>query len=156
MHPSISKHKCLYCGFDCPLAPTDTKHPDRWKVAYLASTTEHFCKTRSITISQKQHIQETCQLRKDDWGDQVFLRSQSITDVVAKDVRYHAECLRNFFLKTSNEKQEAIEDRAFLNVLRTVNADKSVFWNGVELYHLYTSNNDDVKMEKKSLHYEAA
>ena len=60
------------------------------------------------------------------------------------------------FLKTSNEKQEAIEDRAFLNVLRTVNADKSVFWNGVELYHLYTSNNDDVKMEKKSLHYEAA
>ena len=81
--PFDFKTQCLYCGLDCPLSPPDPKHPDKWNKAYLASSTVHFCETRKIIISQKQHIQEMCQLRKDDWGDQVLLRSQAITDVVA-------------------------------------------------------------------------
>ena len=90
------KTQCLYCGLDCPLAPVDPRHPERWKKACLAASTEHFCAQRKIIISQKQHIQEVCRLKQDELGDQVLLRSEAITDVVASDVRYHKDCKTKF------------------------------------------------------------
>ena len=149
--PFDFKKQCLYCGLDCQLVPSDSKHPDRWRKARLAETTVYFCKVRNITISQTQYIQETCQSRGDDWGDQVLLRTHGLkSDVVASDVRYHEDCRIKFFTTTSTEHDEVNEDKAFSHVIETVTADKTVFWNGVELYNLYTSNNNDVRMDKKA------
>ena len=47
-------------------------------------------------------------------------------------------------------KKGVIEDRAFMNVLKLVIADKSRFCNSIELYNLYTSNNDNVGMGRKT------
>ena len=103
--PFNFKTQCLYCGHDCAMVPDDPKNPIRWRKASLAETTVHFCKTRNITISQTQYIQETCQLRGDEWGDQVLLRTYGIeNDVVASDVRYHEDCKRSFFYENKHRK----------------------------------------------------
>ena len=143
------KTKCFYCGHPCTVVRNE-KHPERWKPAYLTSTTDHFCEERKIFISQKQYIQERCSIRNDEWGEKVLLRSEGIlTDVVAADLRYHSDCKRDFFSKI-HEGKDQVNDLAFLKVIKLLTDDKSRIWNSTELYEAYTLNNDKVQLDKKT------
>ena len=118
------KKSCIYCGLDCQVK-LNPKHPDRWREAL-----EHYCNERQTNIKYKQYLEEICAARNDKWGETVLLRLAGIpNDVVASDGRYHKHCKRDFFLKFKD-----LDER-------------SRIWNSVELYNLYTLNNDNVVVD---------
>ena len=93
-------------------------------------------------------------------GETVLLRLAGVpNDMVASDGRYHKDCKIDFFLKFKDlDEREEERDVNLLEVINTVKADRSRIWNSVELYNLYTLNNDNVVVDcrtfiKNLLHY---
>ena len=60
--------------------------------------------------------------------------------MVASDGRYHINCKRDFFpqIQRFDEREEG--DVYLLEVINTVKAERRRIWNSVELYNLYTFN----------------
>ena len=110
-----------------------------------------FCRVRQIIIKYKQYIQEKCQQRHDELGNQVLFQTEAIVnDVVASDVRYHKDCKTAFFLRVNDEYEENPQDKSLLKVIKLVMADSSHIWNTVELYDVYTTDIGEVLLECKS------
>ena len=75
--------------------------------------------------------------------------------MVASDGHYHKDCKRDFVLKFKDlDKREEERDVYLLEVINTVKADRSRIWYSVELYNLYTSNNDNVVVDCKTFYKE--
>ena len=108
-------------------------------------------------------MEEMCATRNDEWGETVLLRLAGIlNDVVASDGRYHKDCKRDFFLKFKDLEEGEEQDvylllLLLLEVINIVKTDRSRIRNSVELYNLYTSNNNNVvdcrSFIKNSLNY---
>ena len=73
--------------------------------------------------------------------------SRKPNNVVASDGRYHKYCKTEFFLNVKDDEEEDTVNVSFLRVTKDMTTDKSRIWNSVELYNMYTANNN------KILHY---
>ena len=96
--------KCLFCGDDCDIAMDKRKAV--WEVRIL-----HL----------KKKISDFALQRKDEWGEKVLQRVNSVICLVAEKARYHEVCNTKFFCTTSSclkrgrPKDEHIES-AFENL----------------------------------------
>ena len=68
---------CLFCGI---LVRKDSKHPDRNPTAIIR------------TLPFRDKILNICNDRKDDWAEDVQLRTMSCSDLVAAGAIYHYNC----------------------------------------------------------------
>lgn len=77
----------------------DTKHPDRWRPAYICRSTvsEH------DRTPYNQYVLQMCSEREDGWAEEVRSRVLcSLSDLHASDARYHKDCLSRFFSNRMN------------------------------------------------------
>ena len=90
----------------------------------------------------KDDILRVCSLWKDSQSAAVEHRVKSaLSDLHAMDARYHLDCKKAFFhdgyldsIRPSSQKKT---DCALLDVIKTMDEDKSVSWNSIELENLY-------------------
>lgn len=85
------KNKCLFCSDICDTAIEKKKNVSRrrkiWEVRVLHLKTK---------------ISDFAKERKDELGDKVFKRVNSVLCLVAEEARYHEVCYSNFFTNTSS------------------------------------------------------
>ena len=89
-----------------------------------------------MTIPLRQTLLNVCELRKDDWSNDIQRRLLSCNDLVAEEALYHFKCMLNFRLKHPSEnKKGRPTDIAMMN-----NFEKICHWleedSGCELYTL--------------------
>ena len=93
------------------------------------------------STSFKDYILQVFSLRKDSQFAAVGHRAKSArSDLHAIDARYHLHCKKAFFcdgyldsVQLSSQKKK---DYALLDVTKTMDEDKSVSWNSIELEKL--------------------
>lgn len=134
---------CIFCGELCNLK-RDSKHPDRWRDAYLCREIEE----KGRKTSFKAAIIQACNVRSDNWAADVRLRVEgAISDFHAADARYHVDCKSRFMSPKSLESacntstsgtQEV--DTAWQNLLIDVQDDLTRIWNSVELANAYQAH----------------
>lgn len=108
------KSKCLFCGDKCDIASEKKRNVHKrreiWEVRVL-----HL----------KKKISDFAKQRKDEWGEKVFKRVNSVLCLVAEEARYHKMCYTKFFCTTSSSlkrgrpKDEHI-DSAFEKLCRYI------------------------------------
>lgn len=135
--------QCLYCGKKCEISK-DTKHPDRWRPAYICRSTvsEH------DRTPYNQYVLHKCSEREDGWAEEVRSRVLcSLSDLHASDARYHKDCMSRFFSNRMNPAGQADAtqasyheyqpDMALKHMITTLSNDKKRIWNSVELHQEY-------------------
>ena len=124
----IFKEDCLVCGEKC--LEIDPKHPNRWRPY-----------SPVLTVDFKDVILQKCVLMNDVWGNDVKLRVQGAAfDLCAVGARYHRGCLSTFYHTAENKGKTPGNDDAFDKLCASLLADKSRFWNSLELANMYNSN----------------
>ena len=74
-----------------------SKNPQRWKKIQW-SVCEKESKNPHDT-GFKERILDICDIRQDDWSNEVFLRMQGVqTSLPAYDGRYHKACYDSFII----------------------------------------------------------
>ena len=133
------KEHCLICGEVC-LSEPEPKHRDRWRRVVQCRTADRGPNQDSF----KDVILKACEIRNDEWAEQVKLRVEgALTDLHAADAQYHKDCMSNFRgtrnLQYVSKKSEQQEDNAFIQVIKLLTEDRSRIWNSVEVHDLYIS-----------------
>ena len=118
----------------------DSKHPGRWRPAYVCSEGE-----RIGSKSLKDAIYEACEKRKDVQADQVRVRMAGVlSDLHAADVRYHIDCRASFMCSRSIQAAahhsctpDQFVDTAFNSVIGYLVSNKTTVHSSVNLYTKY-------------------
>ena len=113
------KEHCLICGEKCCLKP-DPKHANRWQRVIQCRTADR----GPNQITFQDVILDACDLRNDDWGQQVRLRVEgAVSDLHAADAQYHKDCMSSFrgprnVKSFVAQKNEMLQDEAFMCVVQ--------------------------------------
>ena len=130
------KKHCIFCGTEC--FEKDPKNPARWR---------DYNQLRAVVRTGqstpfKDYILQACSLQKDSQSAAVEHRVKSaLSDLHVMDARHHIDCKKAFFrdgyldsIRSSSQKKK---DSALLDVIKTMDEDKIVSWNSIELENLY-------------------
>ena len=132
------KEHCLICGEKCCPKP-DPKHPNIWRCVIQCRAADRG-PNQSIF---KDVIISACDLRNDDWGQQVRLRVDgAVSDLHAAGTQYHKDSMSSFRhprnIKSSvAQKNEMTQDKAFMCVVGDLREVLSRIWNSIEVHNLY-------------------
>ena len=136
--PFNFKEHCLICGEKCCPKP-DPKHPNRWGRVIQCRTVYRGPDQSTF----KDVIIDACDLRNDDWGQQVRLRIEgTVSDLHAADTQYHKDCMSSFrgprnVKSSAAQENEMSQDEAFMCVVDDLREDLSRIWNSIEVHNLY-------------------
>lgn len=109
---------CFFCGEKCSL---DVKYPShRRKSVHNVSS-----------MAMRDNILRQCELRNDNWGNDVRSRICNVLDLVAIRARYHNACYKDFFYKTHENiigPPKSKTEEAFLAMCDSIeNSDECQF-----------------------------
>lgn len=137
----IPVEHCLFCGDNCDIQK-DSKHPSRWRPAYIFRQNETHDK-RDL----KEVILEVCSTINNSEAEKIKIRLACVlTDLHAADVRYHVDCRTKFMnlrhiqaqiRASSNPTNSDTVDTGFLKVIDFLELNKSSLYNSVDLYNQY-------------------
>ena len=141
--PFKFKEHCLICGEHCSSEP-DSKNPERWRRVVQCRTADRGHNQDSL----KDVILKACDMRNDDWAQQVRIRVEgAVSDLHAADAQYHKDCMSTFRgprnIRSASHKPAQVEDEAFNRVISDLNEDRTRIWNSVELHEQYTAYNGE-------------
>ena len=77
----VFKRDCLLCGNECK--PKDSKNPHRWVQVRQCTTVD-----RCSDVTFKQHLENLCDERQDQWANDVAARLCRVFDLPAADAQY--------------------------------------------------------------------
>lgn len=123
------KNDCFICGRKCSL---DVKYPShRRKAVYNVSS-----------MGMRNNTLRQCELRNDEWGNDVRSRIFNVIDLVAAKARYHNDCYKNFFYKKSEKlvgrPKREIEE-AFLAMCDLIDHSDECQFTLKELQHMMST-----------------
>ena len=136
--PFNFKEHCLICGEKCCPKP-DPKHPNHGRRVIKCRTAD-----RGPNQSTFKYVFiDECDLRNDDWGQQVRLRVEgAVSDLHAADTQYHQDCMSSFRGLRNVKSSIALENEmpqvaAFMCVVGDLIEDLSRIWNSIEVHNMY-------------------
>ena len=127
----VFKRDCLLCGNVCKMK--DSKNPHRWVDVRPCKTVN-----RGSAITFKQQLENICDEREDQWGNEVAARLSGVIDLHAADAQYHVPCYNRFRVVSVTRPSitEPLEE-ALRSVLSMMAENAIGSWTTSELYVMY-------------------
>ena len=127
----VFKRDCLLCGNECK--PKDSKNPHSWVQVRQCRTVD-----RGSDITFKQHLENLCDERQDQWANEVAARLSGVIDLPASDAQYHAPCYDKFrVVPISRPSMMTPVEEALRSVVTTMAENMTDTWTTTELYDMY-------------------
>ena len=127
------KRDCIFCGKEC--LPKDPKNPGRWVPVIQCTTVD-----RDGGISFKQHIENICDERQDQWAQDVTIRFSGVIDLHAADAQYHKHCYNSFRVVPKKLSSTTMPlEEAMKSIISKIAQNVTETWTTSELYSMYTA-----------------
>ncbi|KAG1674268.1 hypothetical protein GQR58_015168 [Nymphon striatum] len=97
-----------------------------------------FLHYRGANITFKQHLEDICDERQDQWANEVAVRLSGVIDLHASDAQYHVCCYNKFrVVPVSRPSMMAPVEDALRSVVTTMSENMVETWTTTELYSMY-------------------
>ena len=127
----VFKRDCLFCGNECK--PKDSKNPHKWVRVRQCTTLG-----RGSNITFKEHLENLCDERQDQWANEVAARLYGVIDLPAAEAQYHVPCYDKFrVVSVSRPSLMAPVEEALRFVVTTMAENMTETWTTSDLYSMY-------------------
>ena len=99
-----------------------------------------YCTTlgRSSNITFKEHLENLCEERQDQWANEVAARLYGVIDLPAAEAQYHVPCYDKFrVVSVSRPSLMAPVEEALRFVVTTMAENMTETWTTSDLYSMY-------------------